>query len=72
MNVETKTKAKRKTPIQKRAYDYYKLRERMEDNFLGSVFAANESERERYRNATEQAYKECLRLGLTNENGWYL
>lgn len=72
MKVETKEKVKRKTPIQKRAYDYYKLMERMEDNFLGSVFASNQSECERYRRKTEEAYKQCQRLGLTNENGWYL
>lgn len=64
-----KTITKRKTPAQKRAYDEYKLRERMEDNYLGSVFV-NERGAEEYRQKTRKAYEACISLGLTYENGW--
>lgn len=64
-----KTKTKRKTPDQKKAYDHYKLMERMEDNYLGSVFV-NQRGQEEWQAKTRKAYEACISLGLTYENGW--
>jgi hypothetical protein len=61
-------KLKRKTPVQKKAYDRYKLAERMEDNYLGSVFV-NAAGQRRVEAATKAAYDECKRLGLGIEHG---
>lgn len=61
-------KVKRKTPAQKKAFDRYKLAERMEDNYLGSVFVTPSGQR-RVEADTRAAYEECKRLGMTYEHG---
>jgi hypothetical protein len=64
-----KTLTKRKTSAQKKAYDHYKLMQQMEDNYLRSVFA-NERGAKQQSDKVEKAYRDCLALGLTYENGW--
>jgi hypothetical protein len=63
-----KTKTKRKTPAQKKAYDEYKLMVRMEDNYLGSVFVTPRGQAE-YEARRRNAYENCKMLGMTYEHG---
>jgi len=65
---EVPAKLKRKTPAQKQAFDTYRLRERMEDNYNGSVFVTAAGQ-EGYRAKTRAAYNECVRLGMGIEHG---
>lgn len=58
----------RLTPEQKRALAHYNEALRQEDRYLGSVFVTPTGQR-RVESATEEAYAECKRLGMTHEHG---
>ena len=56
-------KQKRKTPAQKKAYDYYRFVSALEDRYLGSVFVTPAGQA-KHEAAVKNAYEACKALGM--------
>lgn len=68
--VEKETAAIRKSPQQKKALDAYKFAQRELDRYEGSVFVNTHGLRQ-HEERVEKARQECIRVGLTQEHGFY-
>lgn len=67
---EKETAAIRKSPQQKKALDAYKFAQRELDRYEGSVFVNTHGLRQ-HEERVEKARQECIRVGLTQEHGFY-